>query len=461
MFCTKFLEVETRARVRRSSGHDAHAHLAFTPESAAMSESPSHEAGEQALRRTETAEPTTNGAGDTHAEPAPPPSHTGRKRAWALATALTAMALGGLALGGGGGPGAPSASPGGAPPRVEGDRIVYDDSFARRAGIQATPVKRAELVPVISAVGTVDFDAEHVAAVGTRLRGLVSRVLSYEGDTVKLGATLARVESAELGEAQATVGMLDAKRDAAVLNAQRESLLAQRSLTTAREVEAATVEERKASLMLSAAKQKVVALTGSAAPKSEGALGAHELRAPIAGTIVERRVAPGQFVEGGLVAFKLANLDHLWVELDVFERNLSRIRLGDLTELRPLSGSGELWTGRVAKISSTIDPVTHSARVRIEVENRERRLRVGQAVQATIRASGGPSGDRPVVPTKAITFVDGKPTLFAVAGPNAVRKVTVELGAADEDETEIVSNLSDVHHVVTEGVFALKSELFR
>jgi membrane fusion protein, heavy metal efflux system len=347
-------------------------------------------------------------------------------------------------------------------PRVQGDRITYSEGFEKRAGLRTTKVRHERLVPIIAAVGTIDYNAEHVAAVGTRLRGLVSRVSKFEGDAVTKGATLALVESAELGEAQATVSMLDAERHAAQLNAEREARLAERSLTTARELETAAVDAKRAALMLSAAQQKVRALSGSAAaPQSPSRLGAHDLRSPIAGTIVERNVAAGQFVDGGLVAFKVANLDHLWVELDVFERNLGHISVGDAAELRPLSGAGASITGRVAKIASKIDPVTHSARVRIAVENRDRRLRVGQAVQATIQASGGKSEVRAIVPTSAITFVDGKPTVFVVVGPRAVQVKSVELGAADSDETELLTPLPEGTEFVTEGAFALKSELFR
>jgi len=177
--------------------------------------------------------------------------------------------------------------------------------------------------------------------------------------------------------------------------------------------------------------------------------------------VVERNVAPGQFVEGQLVAFKVANLDHLWIELDVFERNLSRVVIGDRAELRPLSAGADVLRGRVAKIASSIDQQTHSAKVRIEVENQDRKLRVGQAVQATIHTSGGELAPRPIVPTSAITFVDGRPTVFVAAGPNTVRVVNVQLGANDDDETEIVAGLSASDSLVTEGAFALKSELFR
>jgi cobalt-zinc-cadmium efflux system membrane fusion protein len=343
-------------------------------------------------------------------------------------------------------------------PRVQGDHISFSESFAKRAGIKIAEVRFAELVPVVSAVGTADFNAEYVAAIGTRLRGLVSRVNKFEGDAVKAGTVLARVESAELGEAQAAVSMLDAERHAAELNAEREAKLAERNLTTARELEMAAVEAKKARLLLGAAQQKVAALGGA---KSEAALGAHDVRSPIEGTVVERNVAPGQFVEGQLVAFKVANLDHLWIELDVFERNLSRISVGDRAELKPLSGQSAPLIGRVGKIASTIDQETHSAKVRIEVENRDRKLRVGQAVQAVIHSGGIHLGKRPIVPTAAITFVDGKPTVFVAANPTSVRVVNVHLGANDGDETEILQGLSEGDQIVTDGAFALKSELFR
>lgn len=343
-------------------------------------------------------------------------------------------------------------------PRLKGDRIQFSETFATRSGIKFAKVRVDTLVPIVTAVGTAEFNAEHVAAVGTRLRGLVSRVAKFEGDSVEAGAVLARVESAELGEAQANVSMLDAERRAAEVNAEREARLAERSLTTAREVEQAAVEAKKAALLLGAAQQKVAALGGGGAGKG---LGMHEVRSPIAGTVVERNVAPGQFVEGQLVAFKVANLDHLWIELDVFERNLGRISVGDRAELKPLSGAAGTLIGRVSRVASTIDQETHSAKVRIDVENRDRKLRVGQAVQATIHTSGGEQSARPIAPTDAITFVDGKPTVFVAAGANAVRIVTVKLGVNDDNETEVLSGLNEGDQIVTEGAFALKSELFR
>jgi len=346
-------------------------------------------------------------------------------------------------------------------PRVQGELISYSNAFAERAGIKVAEATRSKLVPVVNAVGTVDFDPAHVAAVGTRLRGMVSRVSMFEGDHVEPGSLLAVIESAELGEAQASVSMLAAEKKAADINLQREQSLSERKLSTLREAELAGVEAQKYQLLLGAARQKVQALSGGGAGKRSGRLGAYELLSPIKGTIVERSIAPGQSVEGQLVAFRIANVDHLWVELDVFEKNLAKVRVNDRVELIPLANPGEVFEGRVARVGAQIDPDTRSAPLRVEVDNRDRRLRSGQAVNAKIHASGGSQQEAVLIPSSAVTFVDGKPTLFVQKEPTAVRVAKVELGQTNGQQTEVLTGLNPGDRVVVDGVFALKSELFR
>jgi cobalt-zinc-cadmium efflux system membrane fusion protein len=345
-------------------------------------------------------------------------------------------------------------------PRVEGERITFSKGFAERAKIQFSPVSRSLLVPVVNAVGTVDFNPEYVAAVGTRLKGIVSRVSKFEGDSVDAGTVLAVIESAELGEAQAAVSMLEAEKRAADVNLEREKTLSQKNLTTQREAEVAGVEAERYQLLLGAARQKVAALSGGAGARP-ARLGSHELRSPLRGTIVERSIAPGQSVEGELVAFRIADLDHLWVALDVFERNLSKIRVGDRVELSPLAAPSDVFEGRVARVGAIIDSETRSAPIRVEVDNRDRRLRAGQAVNARIHAASGGEQQTTLLPSSAITYVDGKPTVFVKSGENAVRVAKIEIGMNNGQDTEATSGVNPGEEVVSEGVFALKSELFR
>lgn len=341
-------------------------------------------------------------------------------------------------------------------PHAEGSSIVFSPAFRERAGIRTTPARRAELIPELRLVGTVTFDPERVSAVGTRIRGLVSRLLKIEGDTVKEGDPLAEIQSAELGEAQASVAMIEAHRKAAESNAARERDLSARRLSTARESEVAEAALAEQSALLAAARQKVSALGGAAS----GQLGTYVLRAPLSGTLVERHVSAGQSVEGNLVAFRVADLDHLWIELAVFERGLDAVRKGDAVEIRPLADPERIISGTVAHVGDALDPTSRSAPVRVKVDNTGRKLRPGQAVTASVRASG-PARTALVVPAAAVTYVDGAPTVFVVQGDDRVVPTRVALGAQSGQAQEITQGLTEGALVVSEGVFALKSELYR
>jgi cobalt-zinc-cadmium efflux system membrane fusion protein len=403
---------------------------------------------------------------DSHAEPggaaapsvAPNAAPKSNRRWLFIAGGVVALGtVGFFLLSGNGGP-APTPAAAADTPRVEGPNIRFSKAFAERSGVKLAPAVKATLVPVVTAVGTMDFDPEYVAAVGARLRGLVTRVEKFEGDKVDVGTVLAVIESSELGEAQAAVATLQAEKRAADLNLEREQELAEKRLSTAREAEVAGVEAQRYASLLSAAQQKVAALAGSSRSTR---LGSHELRSPLAGTVVARSVAPGQTVEGEIVAFRIANTEHLWVGLDVFEKNIALVQVGDKVDLSPLAAPAEAFEGRVARVGAVIDPDTNAAYVRVEIDNKDGHLRAGQAVNARIHASARGTQESTLIPTTAITFVDGKPTVFISTGEGSVKVANVETGFTDGPQTEVKSGVKAGDTVVSEGVFALKSELFR
>lgn len=351
---------------------------------------------------------------------------------------------------------APAATAVAVVPRMDEGTIVVPPAFRERAKIATAPATRATITPVLRVVGTVTFDPSHEAAVGTRLRGFVRKLHKLEGDAVQAGDVLAEIESADLGEAQAQVASLRAQGLAAQRNASRERDLSQKRLTTARELEVAEAELGAQKALLGAAQQRVAALGGSAS----GPFGVFLLRAPLAGTVVERRVSAGQSVEEHLVAFRVVDLDHLWVELSVFEQRLRDVARGDRVVIRPLAEPDKEIEGKVAYVGDQIDLDTRSAAVRVEIDNRARQLRPGQSVTAEIRSSA-PSAQHLTVPAEALTFVDGRPTVFVATDAERVVPRAVELGPADTTRQAITRGLTEGEQVVTAGVFALKSELFR
>lgn len=273
-------------------------------------------------------------------------------------------------------------------PKLDGNVLRFSESYAKRIDLKSTEVRNAGVVPSLAVVGTATFNPEQLARVGTRLRGLVRDVRRYEGDVVKEGAVLASIDSPELGEAQAAVISLQAELDAAKRNAAREMKLSEEKLTTLKESEEANALAEKYQALLAAARQKVAALAGAPANVNGRTIGVHYVTTPLDGTIVERHIAKGQLVEGDHTAFLVANLDTLWVELAVFERSLPLIRVGDEVVLKPLGSHAEGLKGKVANVGQVLSSSTRSAPVRVEVDNRSRQLRPGQAVDAVIRAGG-------------------------------------------------------------------------
>lgn len=339
-------------------------------------------------------------------------------------------------------------------PHLEDNVIVFSSAFGERAGIKFAPAEKRPFKPVIRVVGTVAFNPSYVAAIGTRLRGTVRRTFKFEGDHVKPNEPLAEIESVELGEAQASIATAEATQRAAELHARREEDLLAKGLTTAREAEVAGADLATASATLHAAKQRVQAYGGNAT------FGVFVLRSPIGGHVIERHVSPGQSVDPNVIGYKVADLDHLWIELSVFERDLSSVHIDDEVLIAPLASPTEQITGKIAHVGEVIDQTTRSTDVRVTVEKPRFHLRVGQSVEATI-TNGLTEREAVLIPTESVIYVDGKPTVFVSDGANRARAVAVRVGGTDGTCYEVLEGVQPGQTVANAGVFALKSELFR
>jgi len=348
-------------------------------------------------------------------------------------------------------------------PRLEGNVIVFTPAFRQRANLGFTKVERSSFKATVRVVGTVALNPSHVAAVGTRLRGTVRRTFKFEGDSVAAGDSLAEIESAELGEAQAGIAQAEATFQAAEIHARREKDLLERSLTTARESEVAQTELATNRASLQAAQQRVRALGGGG---TAGNFGVHVLRAPLAGHVIERHLSPGQSVDVAGVGYKIADLAHLWVELSIFERDLGSVHVGDDVEIVPVGGANQenavKIPGKVAHVGELIDPRTRSTDVRIAVDHPKVHLRPGQSVEATIVGETRPR-DALLIPHSSVVYVDGKVTVFVAENGDEtrVRATNIRLGASDGTQHEVLEGLTPGQLVASGGVFALKSELFR
>jgi len=341
-------------------------------------------------------------------------------------------------------------------PYMDGQWIRYSAGFAERNKLSFVNVSNGKLSPVVHLTGTVEYDPDRVAAIGARIGGRVRSVMKIEGDRIKIGDVLAEIESAELGAAQAALLSARAAHTAALANGRREKELADAKISSNRDAEVAAAVEASARAELQAAEGRVRAMGGT----PNGEPGILQLRSPIEGRVVARHLLRGQFVEPTLTAFKVADLSRVFVELAVFERDVTTIHTGDKVEfIVPGTGHKQV-PGRVSYVGDEIDLQTKTAAVRVIVEQPPTPLRPGQSVMATIHTSARAEPTL-VLPRDSVTSVDGKWTVFVAHDETSVEPRGIELGRQDGDQVEVVKGLKEGERVVSNGVFALKSEIFR
>ncbi len=341
-------------------------------------------------------------------------------------------------------------------PVLDGENIRFSDAFAKRAGLTDEEVSVELVSPVIAVNGTMTFDPRQFVMLGARISGRVRKLTRVQGDTVKQGELLAEIESAELGRAESQVLAARAKEKVAEADMKRERHLADADISPERDAEVAHANYEAARAERMAAEQAVAALGGG----DSGHIGVLAVRSPIAGRVVTAKAARGQVVEPSDTMFEVADLSTLWLELHIFERDIAKVRVGDEVSISPMNDDHRAIVGKVDHVGDVVDAQSRTAEVRVIVDNSKASLRPGESVVARIQTTS-PATRSLSVSKRAITRVDGQPTVFVLLDKNVVEPRVIEIGASDPERVAVKSGLKEGDRVVVGGMFALKSEIYR
>ncbi len=342
---------------------------------------------------------------------------------------------------------------------VEQDSVVALDSASlRMASVELVAVRTAgndELV----ANGTITYDADHVATISSRAEGRVLAVRADLGQQVSAGSVLALLESSEVGQTRGDLARARASVDIARRNYDRERRLFEQSITSQKELQEAEGAYRLAQADYNSAVARLRAVGAGA-----GSGATFGLVTPISGTVVERNAGPGQVVGPSTNLFVVAELRHVWITVDVYEADLSRVRQGAIVVVTPAAFAGQTFPGRVTYAGGVVDPASRTFKVRVELENPGERLRPGMFAQVRISTpSGTLSGSGTLtVPEIAVQDINGKQVVFVLRslGTFVAREVT--LGAKSAGGfVEITRGLKPGERVVARGAFQLKAEMMK
>ncbi len=331
-------------------------------------------------------------------------------------------------------------------------------SAAQREKIQLYTVAPAKFHKTTETTGTVDFDNDQSTSVLAPFGGPVSRLVVSLGDKVKAGDPLAEVDSPDFAAAISAYRKALATAQTLRRVADMDKDLIQHNGVARREAEQAQTDAANAEADRDAALQTLVSLNidpqvikdlqaGRPVSRPSGTI-----RSPIAGTVVEKLITPGELLTAGTTpCFTVADLSRVWVMTQIFGADLASVSVGDHAEVVSGIATNE-FSGTVDNISALVNPDTRSVLVRVVVENPGDFLKKQMYVRVRIQAQQESTGL--LVPVSAILRDDENLPFVYVAQPDgsfARRHVT--LGYRTGDQYDIPDGLQSGDQIVIDGGF--------
>ncbi|HET8633132.1 MAG TPA: efflux RND transporter periplasmic adaptor subunit [Gemmatimonadales bacterium] len=339
---------------------------------------------------------------------------------------------------------------------VRSDSLRLVVTPAQRQRLDLIAVESTSYRPVIEVTGTVAFDGDQATTVLSPVSGPVTRVLVQPGDRVSRGQPLAYVTSPDFAAAVADFRKAAAAERNLSRIARLDSALFANDALARRELEQAETDALAAHADREAALAQLRALGVDQATLARLDAGQDvsvveaAIRAPLAGTVVERLVSPGQLLEAGATsAFTVANLSRMWVMASVFESDLPSVRSGDAALVR-LTNLPDTMMGRVDNIAAEVDPETRATSVRIVVPNPGNLLKKDMYVRVTLRSRRQRAGM--LVPVSAVLRDDdNRPIVYVAADSLGFERRSITLGTRQDSTYEVTDGLQPGDRVVTEG----------
>jgi cobalt-zinc-cadmium efflux system membrane fusion protein len=327
---------------------------------------------------------------------------------------------------------------------------------AQRQHIHLQAVAAGAFHASVHTTGRVDFDNERATSVLAPFTGPVTRLLVAPGDTVAKGQVLATVDSSDFAAAlgaysKALVAARNARRIADM-----DADLVKHDGVSAREAAQASTDAASAEADRDAALQALRSLgvdEGTIQAIQSGRAVAHAggaIRAPIAGTVVERLITPGQLLQAGSTAcFTVADLSRMWVMAQVTPAELAAVHVGDRAEISTGADAPPL-AGTVTNIGGVVNADTGLIDVRVAVDNRDGLLKKQMYVDVALRAQQ--TSQALLVPASAVLRDDENlPFVYVAQADGGFARQHVTLGDRSGDDVAIRDGLKAGQQVVVDG----------
>lgn len=337
-----------------------------------------------------------------------------------------------------------------------GDTLHYPANAPQLAYLQIQPVK-AEPVPLVEPLNAhLAYDDNHTARVSSPIAGRVLRILAETGQTVHAGEALAMIDAPDYAQAVSDELKAQAELQRKQENFDRAKVLFDGQVLARRDMESAQADLQQARAESDRARERLHNLGGGHGKDADGHF---VLRAPLSGVVSERQISAGSEVRPDAAAplFVITNPEHLWVLVDLPERDLASVKVGQFAYTQVDAFPGESFLAKISVIGETLDPTTRRIQVRCEIDNPQNRLKPEMYARVSPIADDG--SRLPQIPNGALVTEGLHSYVFVETAPGTLQKRQVTLKLQGHDHSYIQQGLHEGERVVTSGALLLDSEL--
>jgi RND family efflux transporter MFP subunit len=328
--------------------------------------------------------------------------------------------------------------------------------------VEVAGAARGAVAQQLVVVGNLIGDT--TVAVVPRTAGRMEEIYVRLGDAVRRGQRIAKIEDHELQEqvkqqeaalevSRATIRQREADLQLAETNAERSRNLFARQLLPKQALDDTEARYQAAIAQLDLAR----------AQNTQSMARLEELRINLANTIivspvngfVARRAAdPGAFVSQNAPVVDVVDIGRVRLVANIVETDLRQVQTGEMARVEVDAYPGEVFSGRIARVSPVLDPATRTAPVEVEIPNPGFRLKPGMYARVTITSEE--RANALVVPSNAVIDYGGRRGVFVAADDSTVSFRLVVVGIEDPERIEVLEGLADGDRVVTTGAGALR-----
>ncbi len=321
--------------------------------------------------------------------------------------------------------------------------VTIDPVTVQNIGVRSTLAETRDLSRALNGLGRIDFNEERLSRLHPKTSGWIESLrIDETGKKVSKDTILLGIYSPEL------------------VAAQQEYLLALNNWEAVGNG-AATQMTKSAKILMDSARERLQLFDVPAhqiheLEESRKIKKQIHIHSPFEGQVMNIGIREGQYVTPKDELYLIADLSRIWVNVDVFEDEMSWLQLGDRAEMKVRAEPGRTYKGNIRFIHPILNPKSRTVQVRLEFDNADLSLKPGMFANVTIYVDPQPSAV--VVPSEAIVRSGDREQVFVVREPGKFEPREVTLGVSAEGMTQILSGVDAGERVVTSSQFLIDSE---